>query len=48
MVEQNDVVIILTKHSVFNYTELGEWAKLIIDTRNATVDLKDKIYIIKS
>ncbi len=30
-----DVVVISTAHSAVNYQELGEWAQLIVDTRNA-------------
>jgi UDP-N-acetyl-D-glucosamine dehydrogenase len=30
-----DLVIIATAHSAVNYTELGAWAKCIVDTRNA-------------
>ncbi len=30
-----DLVIISTAHAAVNYTELGEWAQAIIDTRNA-------------
>ncbi len=30
-----DLVVISTAHASVNYTELGEWAGLIVDTRNA-------------
>jgi UDP-N-acetyl-D-glucosamine dehydrogenase len=30
-----DVVLVSTAHSAVNYAELGEWARCIIDTRNA-------------
>jgi UDP-N-acetyl-D-glucosamine dehydrogenase len=30
-----DVVLIATNHSSVNYRELGEWARCIVDTRNA-------------
>jgi UDP-N-acetyl-D-glucosamine dehydrogenase len=30
-----DLVLIATKHSSVNYQELGEWAQLVVDTRNA-------------
>jgi UDP-N-acetyl-D-glucosamine dehydrogenase len=30
-----DLVLIATAHSTVNYGELGEWAKCIVDTRNA-------------
>ncbi|MGK0184862.1 MAG: UDP-N-acetyl-D-glucosamine dehydrogenase, partial [Verrucomicrobiales bacterium] len=34
-----DAVIIATNHDKVNYSELGQWAKLIIDTRNAMKDI---------
>jgi UDP-N-acetyl-D-glucosamine dehydrogenase len=34
-IERFDVVIIATNHSAVNYHELGNWAKCIVDTRNA-------------
>src|SRR5439155_14526910 len=30
-----DVVLIATNHSCVNYHELGEWARCMVDTRNA-------------
>jgi UDP-N-acetyl-D-glucosamine dehydrogenase len=30
-----DLVLISTNHACVNYQELGTWAKLIVDTRNA-------------
>jgi UDP-N-acetyl-D-glucosamine dehydrogenase len=30
-----DLVVIATNHSCVNYTELGQWAQCIVDTRNA-------------
>ncbi|HEY7000609.1 MAG TPA: nucleotide sugar dehydrogenase [Candidatus Udaeobacter sp.] len=33
--EKFDVVLIATNHSSVNYDELGEWARCIVDTRNA-------------
>jgi UDP-N-acetyl-D-glucosamine dehydrogenase len=33
--EGYDLVLIATKHSSVNYRELGEWARCIVDTRNA-------------
>ncbi len=35
-----DVVIIATAHKSVNYSELGRWAKCIIDTRNAMAGVK--------
>jgi len=34
-VESFDVVVISTDHKVVNYAALAEWARLIVDTRNA-------------
>ena len=34
-IENFDVVLIATNHSFVNYHELGEWARCIVDTRNA-------------
>src|SRR5437016_4491907 len=34
-IENFDVVLIATNHSSVNYQELGEWARCIVDTRNA-------------
>jgi UDP-N-acetyl-D-glucosamine dehydrogenase len=34
-IETFDVVLIATNHSSVNYHELGEWARCIVDTRNA-------------
>ena len=34
-IENFDVVLISTNHSSVNYHELGEWARCIVDTRNA-------------
>jgi nucleotide sugar dehydrogenase len=36
-IENFDVVLIATNHSSVNYHELGEWARCIVDTRNAMV-----------
>jgi UDP-N-acetyl-D-glucosamine dehydrogenase len=35
-----DLVLISTNHSCVNYQELGEWARCIVDTRNAMADVK--------
>jgi len=39
-----DVVVIVTAHAAVNYMELGEWARLIVDSRNAMapVAIKDR------
>src|SRR6266478_1125785 len=34
-IENFDLVLIATNHSAVNYHELGEWARCIVDTRNA-------------
>jgi len=34
-IENFDVVLIATNHSSVNYHELGDWARCIVDTRNA-------------
>jgi UDP-N-acetyl-D-glucosamine dehydrogenase len=34
-VEAYDVVIIATDHAAIDYARLAEWARLIVDTRNA-------------
>src|SRR6266850_920065 len=38
--ENFDVVLIATNHSSVNYNELGEWARCIVDTRNAMAPIK--------
>ncbi|MGE5218575.1 MAG: nucleotide sugar dehydrogenase [Chloroflexota bacterium] len=38
-ISAHDCVIILTDHSVYNFSEIVDAAKLVIDTRNATKDL---------
>jgi UDP-N-acetyl-D-glucosamine dehydrogenase len=35
VIENFDVVLIATNHSSVNYHELGQWARCIVDTRNA-------------
>jgi UDP-N-acetyl-D-glucosamine dehydrogenase len=39
--ERADAVIILTDHSSIDYTRVVESAKLVIDTRNATKDVRE-------
>ena len=34
-IESFDVVLIVTNHSLVNYHELADWARCIVDTRNA-------------
>jgi UDP-N-acetyl-D-glucosamine dehydrogenase len=40
VISEFDAVIISTAHEMVNYQELGEWAKLIIDTRNVMAQAK--------
>lgn len=35
LISSYDLVLIATAHNAVNYKELGEWAKIIVDTRNA-------------
>ena len=35
-----DLVLIVTDHSVFDYDEIVRHARLVLDTRNATRDVK--------
>jgi UDP-N-acetyl-D-glucosamine dehydrogenase len=39
-IENFDVVLIATNHSSVNYHELGDWARCIVDTRNAMSPVK--------
>jgi UDP-N-acetyl-D-glucosamine dehydrogenase len=39
-IECFDLVLIATNHSSVNYQELGEWARCIVDTRNAMAEVK--------
>jgi UDP-N-acetyl-D-glucosamine dehydrogenase len=39
-VSSYDVVLISTPHSCIDYNQLVAWAKLVVDTRNATVSVK--------
>lgn len=39
-IETFDLVLIATNHSSVNYPELGDWARCIVDTRNAMAGLK--------
>lgn len=34
-IQSFDLVLIATNHSCVNYRELGDWARCIVDTRNA-------------
>lgn len=41
-----DLVLIATAHDNVNYEELSEWAKLIVDTRNAMTPFQDRPAVI--
>ena len=41
-----DVVVIAKKHTTINYHNLADWAKIIIDTRNAMKEIALKGCII--
>ena len=44
-IEDYDIVVIVTNHSTYNYREIVEKAKLVVDTRNATKGISSsKIY----
>jgi len=38
-IESFDLVLIATNHSSVNYRELGDWARCIVDTRNAMASI---------
>jgi UDP-N-acetyl-D-glucosamine dehydrogenase len=38
-IESFDIVLIATNHSSVNYSELGAWARCIVDSRNAMADV---------
>ena len=37
-----DVVLIATAHQAVNYRELADWARCIVDTRNAMAGVKTR------
>ena len=39
VIESFDLVLIATNHSCVNYQELGDWARCIVDTRNAMAEV---------
>jgi hypothetical protein len=43
-----DAVLIATAHQNVNYEELGQWAKLIIDTRNAMKSVSSHGLVVKA
>ena len=48
LVSSFDCVLIATKHDCVNYSELSEWARIIVDTRNAMKFFNDSQKIIKA
>jgi UDP-N-acetyl-D-glucosamine dehydrogenase len=40
VIEQFDAIVIATAHASVNYEELGQWARCIVDTRNAMVGIR--------
>ena len=45
-VSSYDVALVCTEHSTVDYGQLVEWSKLVVDTRNATKDVKDREKIV--
>lgn len=43
-----DAVVICTKHKDVDYDFVTQHSKLVVDTRNATENVKDKTYVIKA
>jgi UDP-N-acetyl-D-glucosamine dehydrogenase len=43
-----DAVIVATPHAAVNYKQLGDWAKCIVDTRNAMQGVKSKAKVLKA
>jgi UDP-N-acetyl-D-glucosamine dehydrogenase len=43
-----DAALIVTAHANVNYAELVEWSSLIIDTRNALKEIKERSKIWKA
>jgi len=48
LVQEQDLVVIVTDHTDIDYKMLAENAKLIVDTRNSLKDIKDRSNIIKA
>jgi UDP-N-acetyl-D-glucosamine dehydrogenase len=47
-IRKYDAVLIATAHKVVNYTELSQWAELIVDTRNAMQGIVGSAEIVKA
>ena len=41
IIEEQDVIVITTEHTSIDYTSLGKYAKLIVDTRNIMATVKN-------
>lgn len=44
----NDLVLVITNHSYIDFNKVGEWSKLIVDTRNAMKGIRTKSKVIKA
>ena len=41
IIEEQDAIVITTDHTSIDYTSLGKYAKLIVDTRNIMATVKN-------
>ncbi|MFM8400988.1 MAG: UDP binding domain-containing protein, partial [Pirellula sp.] len=48
VIESFDAVLISTAHTNVDYTELGQWSKIIVDTRNAMKGHAHRARIVKA
>lgn len=48
VIQSYDAIIVCTAHDAVCYEDLGEWAKLIVDTRNAMCGRSPKARVVKS
>ena len=47
-IKSYDVVLISTNHACYDYGEIVRHARLVVDTRNAAGNVKDKEKIVKA
>jgi UDP-N-acetyl-D-glucosamine dehydrogenase len=47
-IRRQDAVVIATYHKAYNRGQLADWAKLIIDTRNAMAGIEGKAVVLKA
>jgi UDP-N-acetyl-D-glucosamine dehydrogenase len=40
-IEEQDAIVIITDHTSIDYSSLGKYAKLIVDTRNIMATVKN-------